>query len=76
MTRLWVYLGVGYHMAILGLRAGIVPSTDGYHVEPGDRIQDGIERAATNSSLKTVWVHAGEYRPDARRQALVSFDEA
>jgi hypothetical protein len=75
MTRLWVYLGVGYHMAILGLRAGIVLTADGYHVEPGDRIQDAIEQAATNSSLKTVWVHAGEYRPDARRQALVWFNK-
>lgn len=75
MTRLWVYLGVGYHMAILGLRAGIVLTVDGYHVEPGDRIQDAIEQAATNSSLKTVWVHAGEYRPDARRQALVWFNK-
>ena len=30
---------------------------DGYHVRPGDRIQDAIDQAATNAHHKTVWVH-------------------
>lgn len=75
MIRLWVYLGLGAPLAILGLQAGVLLSPDGYHIHPGDRIQDAIERAATNLTLKTVWVHAGEYRPDAKRQALVWFNK-
>lgn len=53
---------------------GITLETDGYHVRPGDRIQDALEQAATNALQKTVWVHAGTYRPDAKRQALVGFN--
>lgn len=55
-------------------RAGVTLEPDGYHVRPGDRIQDAIDLAATNWVQKTVWVHAGEYRPDTRRQALVGFN--
>ncbi|MFM8420840.1 MAG: hypothetical protein ACKOEQ_12050, partial [Verrucomicrobiota bacterium] len=47
---------------------------DGYHVRPGDRIQEALDRAATNPLVKTVWVHPGEYRPESKRQALVWFN--
>lgn len=53
---------------------GITLESDGYHVRPGDRIQDALEQAATHAVQKTVWVHAGTYRPDAKRQALVGFN--
>ena len=53
---------------------GITLESDGYHVRPGDRIQDALEQASTNAVQKTVWVHAGTYRPDAKRQALVGFN--
>jgi hypothetical protein len=32
--------------------------------------------AATNKTLKVVKVHAGEYRPDSRRQAMIWFNKA
>jgi len=47
---------------------------DGYHVRPGDRIQEALDRAATNPLVKTVWVHPGDYRPESKRQALVWFN--
>ena len=47
---------------------------DGYHVRPGDRIQEALDRAATNAQMKTVWVHPGEYRPESKRQALAWFN--
>ncbi len=58
----------------LSVWAGITLETDGYHVRPGDRIQDALEQAATNALQKTVWVHPGTYRPDSKRQALVGFN--
>jgi hypothetical protein len=56
-------------------RAAITLQADGYHVFPGDKIQDALEMAATNKTLKVVKVHAGEYRPDSKRQALVWFNK-
>jgi hypothetical protein len=44
---------------------------DGYHVFPGDEIQKSLDRAATNATLKRVVVHAGTYRPNTKRQALL-----
>ena len=58
----------------LSVWGGITLESDGYHVRPGDRIQDALDQAATNAVQKTVWVHAGTYRPDAKRQALVWFN--
>jgi len=49
---------------------------DGYHVFPGDNIQDALEQAAANKSNKVVKVHAGEYRPRAEGQALIWFNQA
>jgi hypothetical protein len=49
---------------------------DGYHVSPGENIQDAIDLAARNPTNKTVRVLAGEYRPKAKRQALIYFNRA
>jgi hypothetical protein len=51
--------------------AAILFSEDGYHVYPGDEIQDALNLAAANSTNKTIHVHAGEYRPTTKRQALI-----
>jgi hypothetical protein len=53
---------------------GIELQQDGYHVYPGDNIQDAIQLAAANKTNKTVKVHAGEYRPVSKRQALIWFN--
>lgn len=50
--------------------------SDGFHVYPGDNIQDALDLAARNSSNKVVKVHAGEYRPSVKRQALIWFNHA
>ena len=55
-------------------RGAITLESDGYHVRPGDRIQEALDQAATNAVQKTIWVHAGTYRPDSKRQALVWFN--
>lgn len=49
---------------------------DGYHVYPGDNIQDALQLAAANKTNKVVKVHAGEYRPASKRQALIWFNRA
>jgi len=49
-------------------------AADGYHVYPGDRIQEALDLAAENKTNKVVRVRAGEYRPDAKRQALIWFN--
>jgi hypothetical protein len=55
---------------------GIVldPKDNAYHVYPGSRIQDALERAAKDSTHKTIYVHAGTYRPAAKGQALIWFN--
>ena len=45
-----------------------------YRVYPGGDIQAALEAAAKNGKYKTVTVHAGTYRPDSARQALVWFN--
>ncbi len=46
----------------------------GHHVYPKDRIQDALDAAAQDPVNKTVYVHAGIYRPAASGQALVWFN--
>jgi hypothetical protein len=46
-------------------------SEDGYHVFPGDEIQDALQLASSNKTNKTVWVHEGDYFPSSKRQALI-----
>jgi len=46
-----------------------------YHVYPGGSIQEALEAAAKDPSNKTVRVHAGTYRPGARGQAAIWFNQ-
>jgi hypothetical protein len=55
--------------------ATITLRDDAYHVYPGDKIQDALNLAATNKTLKIVKVHAGDYQPDTKRQALIWFNK-
>jgi hypothetical protein len=48
--------------------------TGAYHVYPKGRIQDALEAAAADPVNKTVYVHAGTYRPAAKGQALIWFN--
>ena len=48
--------------------------TASYHVYPKGRIQDALEAAARDPVNKTVYVHAGTYRPPAKGQALIWFN--
>ena len=48
---------------------------DGFHVFPGDKLQEALDQAARNPTNKTVKVHAGLYRPDTQRQALLWFNQ-
>jgi hypothetical protein len=50
------------------------PKTGGYHVHPGGQIQEALEAAARDRVNKTVFVHAGTYRPHAKGQALIWFN--
>jgi hypothetical protein len=50
------------------------PKTAGYHVYPKSAIQDALEAAARDPVNKTVYVHAGTYRPRDRGQALIWFN--
>jgi hypothetical protein len=58
------------------LSAAISLREDGYHVFPGDEIQDAVQLASANKTNKVVNVHAGEYRPNSKRQALIWFNRA
>jgi len=55
---------------------GITLKEDGYHVLPGDSIQDALQEAAQNKTNKTVKVHAGVYHPNSKRQALIWFNKS
>lgn len=68
---LWLLLGSG---CLTRISPAIELQPDGYHVYPGDNIQDALQLAAANPTNKTVKVHAGEYRPVSKRQALVWFN--
>jgi Right handed beta helix region len=56
------------------LRAGHGSAQQGRHVYPKDRIQDALDAAAADPVNKTVYVHAGTYRPAAKGQALIWFN--
>ncbi len=45
-----------------------------YRVQPGGNIQAALEAAAKDPANKTVYVHAGTYRPAAHAQALIWFN--
>jgi hypothetical protein len=48
--------------------------TGSYDVHPGGSIQDALEAAARDPQHKTVRVHAGIYRPQAKGQAFIWFN--
>ena len=50
------------------------PDAPGHHVRPGGSIQQALEKAARDPVNKTVFVHAGTYRPQAKGQALIWFN--
>src|SRR4029450_7860294 len=54
---------------------GVGPKTRSFHVYPKGSIQDALEAAARDPVNKTVYVHAGTYRPPARGQALIWLNE-
>jgi hypothetical protein len=53
----------------------ITLSNSVYHVFPGDSIQEALQLAAENKTAKVVMVHAGEYRPKGKQQALIWFNQ-
>ncbi len=50
---------------------GAIDDDGCHHVYPGSSIQEALERAAADPVRKCVKVHAGTYRPQTRRQALI-----
>lgn len=70
--RLWLVIAI---ISVFQAHAAITLQADAYHVYPGDKIQEALDRAATNKTTKTVIVHAGEYRPDTKRQAMIWFNK-
>lgn len=61
--------------ALLPHAQAIEVRSDGIHVFPPDNIQDAIELAAKKGP-KVVKVHAGQYKPRAKRPALIWFNKA
>lgn len=70
------FLGLLAAGAVLPVRALAQHETrgDGFHVTPKDSIQDALEAAAKDAAKKTVYVHAGTYRPSRKGQALIWFN--
>jgi len=71
----FVWRGLFGLMCASSACGGIVPREDGYHVFPGDNIQEALQQAAENRTNKVIKVHAGEYRPNSKRQALIWFNK-
>ena len=72
--KLWLACGMMLEM-LSAACLGIDLKEDGYHVFPGEQIQDALQQAASNKTNKVVKVHAGEYRPNSKRQALIWFNK-
>src|SRR5205823_12715895 len=66
---------ISFALSMAPVQAAISLTNDAYHVFPGDSIQDAMQQAAENKTTKVVKVHAGEYRPDSKRQALIWFNK-
>ena len=71
MKQSKVALLVWLTLSVFRVNAAIALREDGYHVYPGDSIQEALQKAAENTTNKIVRVHAGEYRPDRKGQALI-----
>jgi hypothetical protein len=76
MKRINAQVTICFGLLIARAAGAITFSNDCYHVFPGDNIQDALQQAATNKANKVVRVHAGEYRPSSKRQALIWFNKA
>src|ERR1700704_983500 len=74
MKRLRAHILMCIALSVLRLGGAITYSNGSYHVFPGDNIQDALQQAAENKTNKVVKVHAGEYRPNSKRQALIWFN--
>ena len=75
MKRLSAQILFWFGLSALRLGAGVTLSNGVYHVFPGDHIQDALDQAAQSKTNKVVKVHAGQYRPESRRQALIWFNK-
>ena len=64
----------GHGLARQDKRFTFDQATGSYHVYPKGQIQDALEAAARDPVNKTVYVHAGTYRPSAKGQALIWFN--
>src|SRR5436190_21116109 len=56
------------------LKGAMTLSNGVYNVFTGDNIQEALELAAQDKTNKTIKVHAGEYHPNSKRQALIWFN--
>jgi len=75
MKRFSAQFLISFALSMAPVQAAISLSNDAYHVFPGDSIQDAMQQAAENKTTKVVKVHAGEYRPESKRQALIWFNK-
>ena len=71
--RAWFFLALGVQWSAACF--GAAARADGWHVFPGENIQSALDQAALNPTSKVVKVHAGVYRPDSKRQALIWFQQ-
>src|SRR5207245_9420931 len=74
MKRFGAQVLIWIGLSVLRVVGAITSSKDGYHVYPGDNIQDALQQAAESKTNKVVKVHAGEYQPNSKRQALIWFN--
>jgi hypothetical protein len=75
MNRLSARILLWFGLSTLRLGAAVTLSNGVYHVFPGDPIQDALDQAAQSKTNKVVKVHAGQYRPESQRQALIWFNQ-
>src|SRR5262245_6838718 len=67
---------IWFALSAAPVSAAISFTNNAYHVYPGDNIQEALQQAAQNKTNKVIKVHAGEYRPDSKRQAMIWFNKA
>jgi hypothetical protein len=65
----------GFLYSALSPALAMTLSNGVFHVYPGDNIQAALEQAAGSNATKVIRVHAGEYCPDTKRQALIWFNK-
>lgn len=62
------------HAGQAAAAGGVETAEDGFHVRPGGSIQSALDAAAADPARKTIYLHAGVYRPAAPGQALIWFN--